>query len=186
MPGFMITGSENSGNDASPWLMEVRRTHRWYFESMGLMTNKQVALLLKSAQRPSFNFEEPQMHHNQEQIYFAGKHTWEPISFSWYDVEQPVDVSDTMYKWLTTVINLLQMTVEPPTTYKARTSGLHMVDGAGVSNEDWTIYGGWPQSVNWNALDYSSSDLQLIEVKFRFDRAVKGGNGPTVSATASV
>jgi hypothetical protein len=172
MPGFAITGQENPAQNPAS-LNEVRRTHRWAFETMGLLNNPDVLLVLKSASRPSFNFEEPSMHHNQEQIYFVGKHTWEPISLSWYDVEQKPDVSHNMWRWLGTIIDLYGMTVAPPTEYKAATASLVMLDGRGTATESWLIYNGWPQMVNWNSLDYTSTDLQLVEVKYRYDRAVK-------------
>lgn len=180
MPGFAITGHELWGADQNPAsLNEVRRQHRWLFEALGYMTARNVLLVLKSASRPSFQFEEPVMHHNQEQVYFAGKHTWEPISLSWYDVQQDPDVSHSIYEWLGNCINLDQMWVNPPRGYKDKLATLKMVDGRGDSNEEWTLWNGWPQSVNWNAVDYSTSDLQLIEVKYRFDRATKvaGANG---------
>ena len=173
MPGFAITGMENPAQNPAS-LNEVRRTHRWAFTTMGMLKNPaEVLLVLKSAQRPSFNFEEPSMHHNQEQIYFAGKHTWEPISLSWYDVEQAPDVSARVWEWLGTIIDLYGMTVAPPSEYKAALASLEMLDGRGNATETWTIFNGWPQMSNWNALDYTSTDLQLIEVKYRFDRAVK-------------
>lgn len=174
MPGFAITGGEAGGNAANPAsLNEVRRTHRWVFETLGLLSRADVLLVLKSASRPSFQFEEPAMHHNQEQVYFAGKHTWEPITLTWYDVEQPIDVSDAIWQWLGSIANFATMVVEPPATYKAAEARLAMLDGAGGTSEQWRVFNGWPQAINWNSLDYSSSDLQLIEVKYRYDRAIK-------------
>lgn len=169
MPGFRILGGEQGPVS----LAEVRRTHRWVFEAIGHLKERQVLLVLKSASRPTFQFEEPAMHHNQEQIYFAGKHTWEAMSLSWYDVEQAPDVSDNIYNWLKHCINLEDMWVAPPSAYKDQEAILRMTDGRGQATEEWTMHHGWPQSVNWNALDYSSTELQLIEVKYRYDRATK-------------
>lgn len=172
MPGFAIVGTENPAQNPAS-LNEVRRTHRWQFETLGKLTKAQVILVLKTATRPSFTFEEPSMHHNQEQVYFAGKHTWEPISLSWYDVEQPINCSQEMWVWLKSIIDLGAMTVEPPSLYKNALASLVMQDGKGVANERWNLFNGWPQLLNWNSLDYSSTDLQLIEAKYRFDRAFK-------------
>ena len=174
MPGFMIHG-EGAGPNS---LAEVRRTHRWEFESLGPgnLLAREVRLVLKTASRPSLTFEEPPMHHNQEQVYFAGKHTWEALALSWYDVEQEPDVSAEMFKWLEKCMSLTggnAAAVNVPNTYKATESRLSMQDGLGSSTEVWGIYNGWPQQINWGGLDYSSSDLQLIEVKFRFDRAAQ-------------
>lgn len=171
MPGFRIAGQGQGPNSTA----EVRRTHRWIFESMTHL-QQQVLLVLKTASRPSLTFEEPPMHHNQEQVYFAGKHTWEALSLSWYDVEQEPDVSKAMWDWMEKCLILTgndAANVNPPSDYKATESNLQMRDGLGNPSETWDIYNGWPQQINWGPLDYSSSDLQLIEVKFRFDRAVR-------------
>jgi len=172
MPGFMVNG-QGRGPRATA---EVRRTHRWIFQTLGKDLEKNVRLVLKSASRPSISFEEPSMHHIQEQVYFAGKHTFEPLDLSWYDVEQDPDVSKAMFEWLEKCLTLTggnAMNIEPPDRYKAGESKLQMIDGKGSATETWAIYNGWPQSINWGALDYTSSDLQLIEVKYRYDRAAR-------------
>ncbi len=166
MPGFTINGTGGGPNALS----EVRRTHRWIFQSTTHL-RQNVLLVLKSCSRPSLTFEEPAMHHNQEQVYYAGKHTWEPLSMSWYDMEQNPDISQAMYEWLEKCLIVADANVQPPSVFKSTQSSLQMRDGLGNATETWQIYYGWPQALNWGSLDYSSSDLQLIEVKFRFDRA---------------
>lgn len=176
MPGFVIGGTGGEPGIGGPnSLVEVRRTHRWLFTTLGHLSDqgREVLLYLKTAQRPQFTFEDPSMHHNQEQVYYAGKHTWEPISMTWYDIEQDPDVSAAIYAWLQTVINIANMCVAPPNQYKDKLATLSMVDGCGATNEEWTIYNGWPKVSNWNGLDYSSTDLQLVEVTYRYDRALK-------------
>jgi len=172
MPGFKING-EGDGPSATA---EIRRTHRWYFASLGpdQKLSREVRLVLKEASRPSYQLEEAIMHHNQEEAYFGGKTKWEPLSLNWYDVEQDPDVSQAMFEWVEICNKLTGGAagdVTPPSTYKANQSDLQMRDGVGDPNETWEIYNGWPQMVNWGSLDYSSSELQMIEVKFRFDRA---------------
>ena len=175
MPGFNIHGEGRGPNSLS----EVRRTHRWTFEGHPSVSGP-VMLVLQKANRPNLTFEEPVMHHNQEQVYFAGKHSWESVGMTYYDVEQDPDVSAAMWKWMTVCMSLTgnqqpggAASVQPPKAYKAQTVNLHMEDGQGVPNETWAFYNGWPQNMNWGAIDYTSTELQLIEVKYRFDRAVK-------------
>ena len=171
MPGFNIHGEGNGPNS----LAEVRRTHRWIFEGHPSVSGP-VMLVLQKAARPNMTFEEPVMHHNQEQVYFAGKHSWESIGMSYYDVEQSPDVSAAMWAWMNVCMSLVganAAAVQPPSAYKAQTVNLNMQDGMGNSTETWAIYNGWPQNINWGGLDYTSTELQLIEVKYRFDRAVK-------------
>ncbi len=154
---------------------ETRRKHRWVFESIGRGENSfsQAELLfLQSASRPSFKFEEPEMHHNQEVARFAGKQDWDPVTLTWYDVQQDPDVSRGIYMWIETVVNMQSIKVAHPRLYK-RTASLLMIDGAGQTSESWTMLGTWPANCNWQELDYTSTDIQTIEATMRYDRAVR-------------
>jgi len=171
MPGFNIAGAGQGPNS----LAEIRRTHRWIFESSTHLSEP-VLIVLQKASRPALNIEEPAMHHNQEQVYYAGKHTWESLSLSWYDVEQEPNVSKAMWDWMEQCLIFTggnAASVNPPSTYKATETNLQMRDGLGAATETWAVYNGWPQNLNWGALDYTSTELQIIEIKFRFDRAVR-------------
>jgi hypothetical protein len=168
MPGFKICGKGDGPNHVS----EVRRKHRWLFKTFENMVTPQVLLVLKAATRPQFDLEQPEMHHNQEVIYYAGKQKWEPCKLSWYDVEQDPDVSKAIYEWLQKFINLDTANVEVPNTYK-KLAELSMVNGQGESKETWKMCGAWPASINWGDLDYSNTELQMIEVTIRYDRATR-------------
>lgn len=134
--------------------------------------SQQELLVLQKANRPSFEFDEPEMHHNQEHVYFAGKQKWEPVTLVWYDVEQTPDMSAGVYRWLGTVVDLVTVDVAHPATYKKQAQ-LQMEDGFGNADEQWIMYGCWPKSVNWQELDYGSTDLQSIEATMRYDRAIR-------------
>lgn len=174
MPGFSIagTGGETRFGGRPNSLAEVRRTHRWTFETLSSL-DAPVFVVLQTASRPNLSFDEPEMHHNQEKVYFAGKHTWEPIELKWYDVEQDPDVSSAMWTWLNQCLIVTDMNVNLPNVYKAREANLNMVDGMGTPTERWRIFNGWPQKLDWADLDYTNSELQLIEVTYRYDRAVR-------------
>lgn len=173
MPGFNIGGF---GGPYTSNVVEPRRTHRWIFQVIGKGTARQFSraelLVLKSATRPKFKFEEAKMDHNQEVVYYAGKQTWEPIELTWYDIEQNPDISRGIYEWLGSVVDLPNVFVAHPATYKAQ-AVLAMVNGIGIPNESWTLYGTWPQDVDWKGLDYTNSEIQTCAVKMRFDRALR-------------
>lgn len=180
MPGFAISGQDaaHAGQQVPRGAIEVRRTHRWAFTAMNGL-GADVLIVLKSASRPSLSFEDPTMFHDQERIHLAGQHTWEPITLTWYDVEQSPDCSDAIYKWLNQEgggksgpINLQRMVLNKPQDYKGE-ADLIMTQADGSQSEAWHFYNGWPKVVNWNGLDYASTELQLIEVQYRYDRAVK-------------
>jgi hypothetical protein len=175
MPGFNINGNGGYSNQGPSNTVEVRRQHRWVFETVGRGTgqfSQAELLLLKSASRPSFKLQEAEMHHNQEVVKFAGKQSWEPVSMTWYDAEQDPDCSRGIYHWIETVVNMQSIAVAHPRFYKTIAS-LAMIDGTGQSNEVWTMYGTWPTSCNWGTLDYSASELMTLEVSMVYDRAVR-------------
>ena len=177
-------GATTSSENAPSNMLETRRKHRWVFTSIPAFDKPSFLLVLKSAARPQFKFEEPVMHHNQEQVYFAGKQSWEPIDLVWYDAEQPDDVSEAVWKWLGSAdksqsVGIFdEANVRRPDQYKIDAE-LSMVDGMGDSTEKWTLKGTWPQKVNWEDLAYDNTEIATITVTVRFDRAVRtqGGGG---------
>lgn len=174
MPGFNIGGG---GSNEPNNVTETRRKHRWVFRTLEPLPTDTLVFLQK-AQRPNFKYEEAIMHHDQEQAYFAGKQSWEPINLAWYDAEQSPNVSEAIFNWVTTVTTggLGQgggaVTVAAPRDYK-KEAKLEMTDGRGEPNESWTMKGCWPAQTNWQDLDYTNTEIQLVEVTMRYDRATR-------------
>lgn len=178
MPGFQIEPHAGGiSADAPANTYETRRKHRWVFEALGNGDTPWRAnelLVLRTASRPSFKFSTADMHHNQEIVYFAGKQEWEPITLTWYDVEQNPNISGRMYDWLQSIVTLSgsNLPVKAPRQYK-RTATLKMLAGNGAASEHWDMVGTWPESLNWQDLDYSASEIMTCEASMRYDRAVK-------------
>lgn len=178
MPGFNIQSQDNQKSINNK--AEFRRKHRWRVTTSEFL-NSQQWLYLQKAQRPNFKYEEPVVHHDQEQVYFAGKQSWEPITFAFYDVEDAGgnagDVSAAIYDWVAgpgadSVGLHLLANMRTPSEYKNQLI-LEMTDAAGDPTESWTLFGAWPVSVNWMDLDYTNTEIQLIEVVIRYDRAAR-------------
>jgi hypothetical protein len=181
MPGFQIDAYGGLNNDSPTNVYETRRKHRWFFETLGRNPQgggsgelpAKFLLVLKEASRPAFTAEEPDMHHNQEVVYFAGKHKWEPCKLIWYDVEQEPNSSKEAWDWLMGVVDITKgknLPVYHPRDYK-KDAKLQMINGRGTQNELWHMYGCWPKDVNWQSLDYAATEILQIEVSMRFDRA---------------
>lgn len=190
MPGFNIQPFGGGYSDQGPSnTVEIRRKYRWVFETLGRgqgQFSQAELLLLQSASRPSFKFEEPEMHHNQEVARFAGKQDWEPMTMVWYDAEQDPDISKGLYAWIETVSNMHSLAVAHPRFYK-KTGSLCVLDGSGQTNERWSLMGTWPSACNFQELDYTSTDLLTCEATLRFDRAVRSNaDGSCLSSVAPV
>jgi len=190
IPGFNINpfgGGYSAQGPANT--VEVRRKHRWVFETLGRGTgvfSQSELLVLQSASRPSFKFEEPEMHHNQEIARFAGKQDWDPVTLVWYDVEQDPDISRGIYHWIETVVDMHSIKVAHPRFYK-KTAALVMLDGSGQTTEQWSLMGTWPAASNFQELDYTSTDLMTVEATMRYDRAVRSkSDGSCVQSPSPV
>lgn len=190
MPGFNLgLGTDNYLDNSNPQnTIELKRKYRWVFRILGAANRggwtPAGLLLLQSAQRPNFSFEEIEMHHGQEVSKFAGKSSWEVVTLVWYDAEQP-DISGACYSWLQTVINISSQGVAPPAQYK-KTAQLAITNGVGVDVENWNMYGCWPVTVNWQELNYSSNEMLTCEATMRYDRAIRTcGGAPSIAGVVS-
>jgi hypothetical protein len=174
MPGFAINNT--SGAQSKDHKAEFRRKHRWRFTVLedGTVSPRDF-LYLQKAGRPAYKIEEAPVHHDQEVAYFAGKQEWEPLTLEFYDAIDGAgvnDISNVMWEWVRNSTVIESATVEVPALYK-NTLQLEMTNGAGAVDETWILFGSWVKESNWNDLDYTSSDVQLVSVTIRFDRAEK-------------
>ncbi|MBW2149329.1 MAG: phage tail protein [Deltaproteobacteria bacterium] len=170
MPGFKIPGS---GDDKSKdHKAEFLRKHRWRITGTDIMTAGEW-IYLKKAARPSFQLEEVVVHHDQEEAYFAGKQKWEEITLEFYDVTEPKNITDKLWKWVNEVVVIPDVVVNVPKNYKKDNLKIQCTDGKGGVIHEWTLFGVWPKTTNWNDLDYESTDIQTVTVTMRFDRAHK-------------
>lgn len=193
MPGFSIQNANPSQSKFNK--AEFRRKHRWRVTNhAGSGLKPQDWLYLQKASRPAFKFNEAVVHHDQEQAYFAGKQEWEPITLTFYDVEasDPAtggtggvnDISRLIFAWIGDGTNpgsvgeLPNATMHVPSAYKLDLL-LELTRADGSAGEQWTLYGCWPLSANWQDLNYEDTTIQLIEVVVRFDRAART-DGPVV------
>ena len=186
MPGFNVGGLGLAGQPSNT--VETRRTYRWVFRTIGRGTgtfSRQELLHLKAASRPHVKYDKIEMHHNQERARFAGKTDVDPIELTWYDIEQNPDISKGLYFWFETVSDQRTANVGHPSTYK-KNAELVMLTGMNTISELWTMYGCWPEDVDWGQLDYEQNQIGLIKAKMTIDRAVRDcQNNAQILATTS-
>lgn len=172
MPGFAINQTDSA--NSKDHIAEFRRKHRWRFTILEDNTvSPREFLYLAKAARPSFKITPAEVHHDQEVAYFAGKQEWETLPLEFYDAVGGAGVEDMsakVYEWVNNSTNIQAAEVSLPEDYK-NTLQLEMTDGEGFADETWILYGAWVMESNWNDLDYSNSDIQLVSCTIRFDRA---------------
>ena len=175
MPGFNIAGANDPTQKSNT--QETRRKMRWAVTALGDVLAQDELVYLQKCSRPKFSYDVAEMHHNQEVAKFAGKQKWDDINFSFYDGEQPKDVSKALATWLSSVTTSWATpgavtSVAVPNAYKKQGT-LEMLDGAGAPTETWTLYGVWPKETNWQDLDYTSNDIAMVDVTVAIDRAIR-------------
>lgn len=126
--------------------------------------------------RPKLSFEEIQLDRYNSRAWIAGKHTWDPVSFTF-----EADMSGL-------VAGVLQEQLEKQQALIARGAGrvmntaasgqqykfsmlVSMLDGDITPLEQWAYEGVWIQQIDYGDLDYAASEAVKLPVTFRFDHA---------------
>jgi hypothetical protein len=172
MPGFNIGGM---GGAQPPNTLEPRRVHRWVFQVIGRGSgqfSRLELLVLKSATRPKFKFEEAKMDHNQETATSPASRPGSPSNSPGTTSSRTRTSPGCLCNWIETVVQLQQANVGHPATYKKQAQ-LAMLTGMGAVNELWTLYGTWPLDVDWKGLITQALRSRLVWSRCAIDRALR-------------
>lgn len=144
---------------------EPLRMYRWI-----LTFDAIPAYMAKTFARPTRTFEEIQVDYINTKRWLAGKHTWNDIQLTLYS---PIDESaaSKVETWCKMNYDEVNGQAGYATQYKKDIT-LDMLDPAGNAAEQWTLGGCWPREVNYNELDYNSSEAATITMTLRYDSAI--------------
>ena len=201
-------------NQVKPNQIMIKRRFRYFFEISNVLTMRSLTGLNQDfkaqawavqATRPTAQFDETEVRHVSEIVYYPTRIRWEPITVTLIDVHK----SNQIYNWLYALCALDNSVFsyfdnwhgyEPVTGSDSNAVGdtevkrdcmITMFNGIGETLERWMLQGSYPQSVNFGELDYTSNDFATVELTLRYDRAfiddagsgAQGGSGPSVSAS---
>lgn len=159
-------------------ILQPKQKHRWRatFANLGGGTDSQpLSMQVVTMQRPSVSFDEVQLDRYVSRAWVGGKYTWDEMPLSVED-----DVTGTAAKVIQEQLQKQQWLIgaEGPWLAAAGEGSLYkfvtyldMMDGNDQVIEKWTVEGCWLKTVNWNDLDYASSDAVKIDLTIRFDHA---------------
>jgi len=128
------------------------------------------AYLIKTAARPSIEFEEVELNHMNVKRFVKGKATWQSIEITMYDPVVPSAAQAAM-EW----IRLSHESVTGRDGYSdfyKKDVDFQVLGPVGDVVEQWKLKGTWIQSANFNDLDFSSSDPVEISLTLRYDYAI--------------
>lgn len=146
-----------------------KRKFRWTFEVERTNRLSVPASFVKMAARPNISIEETEIHFLNGKTYIPGKGTWEAITVTYYDVAGSENLG--LWEWLADVYNYTNPIALTQSSRRECYSGrgkCKLYDGCGNALESWTLDDCWPQAVNFQELDYASSDEMTIEVTIRY------------------
>lgn len=147
----------------SPW--EGKRNYRWILAIEGV-----DAFLLKSAARPTVNFEEVAIHWINGIRYLAGKPAFETMTITLHDPIAPSATQQVM-EWIRLCHEHVSQRGGYADFYK-RDLQLKMLDPMGAVVEHWDVKGAWVQNANWGELAYDDQEVATVTCVIRYDLAV--------------
>jgi len=167
-----------------------KRNNRWLFQIEGISAVANALPPLKGS-RPKFEFKEQQIAHLTQSIYYPIKAEWKPVNLTLYDIKKNENP----------VFNWMQLVYDPTPAAQSewrpvlasgdsfkRNASLCLYDGCGQVIERWKFENCYPQNINWGDLDMGNSDVVVVDVTLRYDRAyiVTSGVPSPSPVTASV
>lgn len=175
---------------------KLKYRFRVSFENFGVTTSKaELTKQVMDVTRPSVNFEQIPVDVYNSKINIIGKHTWDPITVNLRD-----DVSGNVTKLVGEQVQkqfdfLEQASASAGIDYKFITRFEILDGGNGAATptalEEWELYVCYVENVNYNDLNYASSEAATITMSVRFDNAVQipagaggGGIGAAVARAA--
>jgi len=158
--------------------MEPKRSYRFLLTVAG-MENVIPTFLISKVNKPSFAIGESTHTYLNHTFKYPGKVTWNDISFT------IVDVIDSVSNGAQAVMQMLQTSgYEIPvndgvtqTVSKAKSVGalgtitIHQLDSDGTVVEDWVLNNAWIKDAKFGDLDYSSEDMQNVDITVAYDNA---------------
>lgn len=148
----------------------LKRKFRWLLSIPEISADDPIKTLppLKSA-RPNISFKEVEVQHINESIFFPVKPEWKPINLVLYDLKKN---QNPIFDWLKKIYDPEKGKWGPSinTGFKKRAT-LKLYDGCGELIESWIYDNVWPQAVEFGDLDMGNSEIVMIDVTLRFDRA---------------
>ncbi len=125
--------------------------------------------------KPQLTQDEVQIDSYNSRAWVAGKHTWNPVTLSVRD-----DITNSVSKLvgfqMQKQVNHFEQTAPAAGQNYKFTLFIESMDGGNVVvQEQWVLEGCWLQDVNYDSLDYTTSEVQLITMSVRFDNATQSG-----------
>lgn len=156
-------------------MLQAKSNYRFrvMFQNIGFNTDSRILTQnVIAAERPKVEFAEGQMNSYNSRAYFAGRHTWNPVTIRFYD-----DLSNGVVSMIGQQIQKQMNHIEQTSAtaggnYKFTTE-IHTLDGtANDEIEKWVMYGCWIQTYTTPDSEYTNDDgANEVSITLRYDTA---------------
>ncbi len=180
-----------SGAGSQGTLMpKMKYRYRAILENFGVTTPRsEITKNVIDITRPTASFENQILDVYNSRINILGKHTWETVTINLRDDvngEMTRRVGEQMQKQFDF---FEQMSSVSGIDYKF-TMKYEMLDGGNGATspnvlETWELYGAYIESVNYNDMNYTSSEPATISMTIRYDNALNTPIGQGIGATVT-
>lgn len=182
--------SDQSASAQGLLMPKLKYRFRVSFENFGVSTPRsELTKQIVDFTRPSVTFDEIPLDIYNSKVYLQGKHTWEQVTVNLRD-DASGQVAKLVGEQLQKQFDMMeQSSAASGIDYKfiTRCEVLDGGNGASTPNvlETWELYGCMVTNVNYNDLNYASSEAATITMSIRFDNAVQTPVGAGVGATVA-
>ena len=188
---FTVPLANDQSSSSQGLLMpKLQYRFRCILENFGVSTPRsELTKQIMDITRPDLNFEQITLDVYNSRVYMAGKHTWNPITINIRD-----DVNNAVTKLVGEQIQkqfdfFEQASAASGIYYKfvARIELLDGGNGASAPNilETFELYGAYIEAVNYNTLNYATSEAATISLTVRYDNAIQTPQGTGIGTAVT-
>ena len=182
--------SDQSSPTQGLLMPKLKYRFRAIFENFGVSTPRtELTKQVIDFTRPSVTFEEIPIDIYNSKLYVAGKHSWEQVTVNLRD-DASGQIARLVGEQLQKQLDVYeQASAASGIDYKFTTKCEILDGGNGAYTpqvlETWELYGCYLSNVNYNDLNYASSEAVTITMQIRFDNALQTPLGSGVGATVA-
>ena len=182
----------NDQSSASQGLLMPKLQYRFraVLENFGVSTPRsELTKQVMDITRPNLTFDKVTLDVYNSKVFVAGKHTWDPITITLRD-----DVNNSVTKLVGEQIQkqfdfFEQASAASGIDYKfvARIELLDGGNGASAPNilETFELYGAYVENVNYNSLNYATSEPATITMSVSYDNCIQTPQGTGIGTAVA-
>jgi hypothetical protein len=175
----LINMSASDMNNGNQTLLMPKLQYRFRvsFLNFGASDALELTRQVVDCARPNVQFAKITLPVYNSTVYMAGKHTWQPLNVNIRD-DASGFVSRAVGEQLQKQLDFIEQSSAASASDYKFSMQIDILDGgnggiAPVVLERWELYGCYVESVNYNALNYSTSEDIKIALTIQFDNAVQ-------------